>query len=564
MRPKPAVLLFVLALIVPSTALAAWSRVPMLVFASSSGDQISAGLCPDGVGGAIVVWTNQDFGAPSTALAQRISASGTLLWGSGVPVVDRSQGTSVVGVVSDGQGGAIVLVKGTAIFVQRLAPDGTRLWPAAGVTVSDGNEASIAPDGHHGAIVSFSKRTLDPENPLQATDDIYAQRFDDSGTPLWAANGVPVNSQYTNPRSKPQICADGSGGAVVSWLDLIDIYPRFTISLQKINASGVAQWGPSGVLTGGLLGQFRNYHLATDDGGGALVSWGAPRETPYLGASVYAQRVDATGVPRWGSSGIAPTSQPFIQDYFTTIVSDGSGGGIIVWAEDRTGVPLVDDSGYNIFAQRLHATGARLWGEMGIPVSSAGSQFGPKIMSDGEGGTIVNWIDRRNGVLMPYVQRLVAEGKPQWKGGGAQVAGTPLSFSASMISDDDGGAILAWSAGSPTEVFAQRIGRNGKWGGGPQGPRGSTAASALPATIVTASHLALRVDLPSAGPLKLGLHDVTGRRVRAWREEFREAGVQDLRFDLRDDSGQSLRSGLYFLDLTHEGGRMTRRIVVQR
>jgi hypothetical protein len=261
-------------------------------------------------------------------------------------------------------------------------------------------------------------------------------------------------------------------------------------------------------------------------------------------------------------------SQPSNQDYITANVSDGSGGAIIAWDEDRTGMPIVDASGRRLYAQHLDATGARLWSEMGIPVSAAASaQFVMRIISDGEGGTIVTWFDSRNNFPMIYVQRLDAGGKSLWKADGVQVMDKPLPSDALMISDDDGGTILVWSDNrySQWSVFAQRIRRNGKLGG-PQGPKvvAAVTASAATTAIGSSGQIALLVELPNSGPLKLALHDVTGRRVRAWREEFRESGAQELRFELRDERGQSLRSGLYFLDLAYEGGRMARRIVVQR
>lgn len=567
MRSRLAILPLLLALIAPSPAIAIWSRVPTdnLLVATGQGNQIVPTLCPDGTGGAIVAWNNQ---ATLEADANRISASGALMWGSGISVLNLPPITSVVGVVSDGEGGAIALCTRSSsggnrdIFIQRLGPDGSRLWAAEGVMVAQNvNDPTIASDGHQGALVCFSKVRVHPDDPLQYVVDIYAQRIDASGAPQWAAGGVLVNPQFTNSRLLPQVCADGSGGAVVSWHDVFD-WDNRSVSLQRLDASGNAVWNSSGVSTGAQGGQFLTHRLASDGAGGGLVSWNDSRNAPAFPYTTYAQRVDGSGSPRWGSTGTAVTSELFYQDFLTTIESDGSGGAIVVWGEDRSG-----NLGLDLYAQHLDVAGTRLWSETGAVVCDmAGDQMAPRIISDGRGGPIISWYDRRDFDPNIYVQRLDADGKRQWGAEGVQVMNQPVYFQdLSMISDDDGGAILAWSDRRTlhSSIFAQRVRRNGKLGG-PQGPKPPIPALAGTTSIVTGSQVALLVDVPKSGPMRLALHDVTGRRIRTWQEGFQEAGPRELRLDLRDDHGRSLRSGLYFLDLAFEGGRLTHRIVVQR
>jgi len=166
MRPKPPVLALIFALIAPSSALAAWSNVPtdnLLVAATSlwdpstgTGDQDLPILCPDGAGGAIVVWRNMSSGT-ETPFAQRISSSGTLLWGSGIQIANFPNHLELSQVVSDGEGGAIVLMRTNTnspdLLVQRLSPNGSRVWPDEGIVVAEKAGAPcIASDGHHGAI----------------------------------------------------------------------------------------------------------------------------------------------------------------------------------------------------------------------------------------------------------------------------------------------------------------------------------------------------------------------------------------------------------------------------
>jgi hypothetical protein len=75
----------------------------------------------------------------------------------------------------------------------------------------------------------------------------------------------------------------------------------------------------------------------------------------------------------------------------------------------------------------------------------------------------------------------------------------------------------------------------------------------------------LRFALPAAGATnaRLSLHDAGGRLVRRFAGPF-AAGVNEVRWDGRDEAGRAVRSGLYFFQLEAGGVRLTRRLVVVR
>jgi len=102
---------------------------------------------------------------------------------------------------------------------------------------------------------------------------------------------------------------------------------------------------------------------------------------------VYAQRVDAEGYLRWPEGGLPVSIAPGSQ-IEPKMISDGSGGAIIVWQDTR------NDEG-DIYAQRVKRTGEIVWDEDGVPVCTApGVQgFSPltsqSITTDGRGGAII-------------------------------------------------------------------------------------------------------------------------------------------------------------------------------
>jgi flagellar hook assembly protein FlgD len=58
--------------------------------------------------------------------------------------------------------------------------------------------------------------------------------------------------------------------------------------------------------------------------------------------------------------------------------------------------------------------------------------------------------------------------------------------------------------------------------------------------------------------------DVAGRLVRELRRGSREAGTHEEPWDLRDTSGNPVRSGMYFVRLEADGERLVRPVMVRR
>jgi len=91
---------------------------------------------------------------------------------------------------------------------------------------------------------------------------------------------------------------------------------------------------------------------------------------------------------QWIENGVPVCTAPYVQED-PAIVSDGAGGAIIVWSHINTQ--------RDIFAQRLDGDGIALWTVNGVAVCAAsGEQLDPAIASDGAGGAIIVWEDNRS------------------------------------------------------------------------------------------------------------------------------------------------------------------------
>ena len=195
--------------------------------------------------------------------------------------------------------------------------------------------------------------------------------------------------------------------------------------------------------------------IISDGVGGAIIVWQDNRSGITI-TDVYAQRVNSTGDPQWTANGV-PICNATGNQYNPDLCSDGAGGAIITWHDLRTG-EYTDD----IYVQRINAAGMTLWKANGTAICTAiNGQYQPKICSDGVGGAILAWVDWRNGNYDIYAQRINSTGMPQWTVNGVAIctAGN-TQFMGHIISDGACGTIITWvdyRSGTNWDIYAQRI-----------------------------------------------------------------------------------------------------------
>lgn len=320
-----------------------------------------------------------------------------------------------------------------------------------------------APDGQGGAYVVW----LDTRS---GNADLYAQHVTANGTLAggWAADGNAVCNDAST-QGPPRITADGLGNAYVAWHD-----PRsgsFDIYVQKLATGGVAAgWPANGRLVCNAAGSQINPSLIAD-ANGALITWSDVR-----GASedVYVQHVLANGTvdPAWTANG-AILSGAVQQQAFPQIVSDGAGGGIVVWEDGRNGGALT--SQLDIYAGHMKSSGAAdsTWGNNGalVCLQPGFDQSAPQAVAVPGGGAIFTWLDRRNGNGDIYARRILGDGTfpAGWPAdGNAVVATVGEQIAPVAVPDGAGGVIVAWQDGrdtssfpTNTDVFAVRLLANG-------------------------------------------------------------------------------------------------------
>ncbi len=194
------------------------------------------------------------------------------------------------------------------------------------------------------------------------------------------------------------------------------------------------------------LSRDQNVVAAVPDGrGGAIVAWLDGRDGVHWVIFTQHVRRNLTLDPAWPTDGLAPASVTLGQSN-VSMVGDGAGGAIIAWQDGG----MSYDPFSVVKAQHLRADGTLdpRWPAGGRTLAvAAGDQFEPTLVSDGHGGAIAGWLDRRSHLVFElFAQHVRADGSldPAWPAGGRAVPGSPPQTSAVAVTDAAGGALLVW------------------------------------------------------------------------------------------------------------------------
>ncbi len=335
-------------------------------------------------------------------------------------------------------------------------------------TNGDDQLASAITDGAGGTILFFSRND----------DDVFMQKVSATGTLPWSPGNNPTMvCQEINYQGNIVAIPDGTGGAFVAWEDYrhMDVYGE--IYMQHISATGAALWEANGRRIT-ISATVDDYFPAvcTDGAGGVIVSW--IRDNDLDDIQAFAQRINSTGTTLWATNGVQVCTAPGFRGG-NNIVSDGSNGCILFFLDTRND-PNGSDYAYidsnditngDIYAQRISASGSRLWTNNGVAVCTAtGNQESfttGTAIPDGNGGAIFAFDDARNDVpdvdgnptnYDLYVQKLNSNGVAQWAQNGVPLSNAGGNQYINGVSTDgSGGIAVVFVSNLNNTMYTQRI-----------------------------------------------------------------------------------------------------------
>ncbi len=359
-------------------------------------------IVSDGSSGAVIAWQTH----PSNVTATRVNSQGEVPWQKEVGAFARAEC-----MISDGAGGAIIACddySSRLLCLQKIDARGSFPWGENGVSIYSeeygNNSLRLASDGSGGAIVMWQ------ESRGETSSRVLAQRINSEGRFSWEQGGTVL---YTTDKAVLQIevTGDGSGGAVVVWIQSNWDWPRlYDICAQRVDANGNIMWQSEDapIFIRSQLGHTADPFSVSDGSGGAIVFWNS-------NGTIYAQRLNSAGETLWLESGIQVWRGGDIARLAFKADSDGSGGAIIAWY--YVGSTSVD-KGEILRAQRLDADGRAMWPSSGVPVAidvKENCNYA-EVSPDGLGGAFIVWGTGSDiyTIEKSYVQKIDAEGNPLW------------------------------------------------------------------------------------------------------------------------------------------------------
>jgi hypothetical protein len=624
---------------------------------SSSGDQGYGYIATDGTGGAFFAWdeVRSDAEWDFDIFAQRLDEDGNILWNpDGVPICTVSGAQADPTIVQDGEGGVIIAWRDQRdqyfkIYVQRVDGEGNIQWTPNGVLVCTSNDPEympqVVPDGHGNFFIAWRDdrwgygqvycQKLDgngnllwaPEGlnvcptrgwqdlPLMMSDTkggvilawhderygflshyIYAQRLDGEGNLLWDKKGACI-CEFDYYKWSLDCIPDGHGGGIVAWHG--NGYGGgggYEVFAQKFDSTGTLLWLNSGVPVCQAPGDQFSPHLASDDAGGAIISWLDNRDDRD---DIYAQRLTAAGNARWQTDGLMIHMGPVSSGFGYSvpgIVRDGKGGGILSWTEGPGSNAL-----WNILAQRVDGEGSILWPDTVYVCAAPGGQYTSSMREDGQGGAIIAWRDMRNGADqdgMAYAARITGDGQTVatlLQSFTARAQGRSIVIEWRLAEVDTGTRfiVLRTSGGSayeelgaaglrkdglsftfsdetcdPGSIYRYRVDIET---GGKRRVLFESEAISLPALELSLAQnypnpfnpaTTIRFVLPEKASVRLAVYDCAGREIARLLDGECEAGANEVLWDGRDARGAAVGTGVYFYRLTAGKQVLTKKMVL--
>jgi hypothetical protein len=196
-------------------------------------------------GSVIVSWvSNQGFGSNNLLLTNKVSATGTLLWGKNhVTLFDTGslQFGNFPYFVPDGQGGAVfswyTASPTLQCFAQHILANGTAAFPRGGALAStDTTQVRVDPAASYRAATDEVFLVWTEEDSNQVLNGIYAQKFGPKGGRRWGQTGLVVVPLGADSEILPTNVQVG-GGMLAFWIDMV-AYGNASIQATRLLDNG--------------------------------------------------------------------------------------------------------------------------------------------------------------------------------------------------------------------------------------------------------------------------------------------------------------------------------------
>lgn len=449
--------------------------------------------------------------------------------GANLPVCTASGEQSVSKISNTNDGGSYMAwfdnrSGGYAVYLQRMDKYGVAKFAPNGLLVSSNTQSSslvdwdMITDSDDNAVIVFT----DKRNGGQIYP--YAYKISPTGSFLWGANGVELSTDYSIFQANPRVAETSDHNFVILWS--YGSSPK-KVAMQKLDNSGVKQWGAAPVYLSGSASENLDYPaVIPSDNGSVIAMWSGYTGSFIVAGNyrIYSQKFDGTGTRVWNATqdtvyGLFRVSGTFVP----RLISDGKYGALYSWTDNRNnnnrrssfvqhttaaGTKLfpingaegstatdllkldpwvcyvnstqetymfwymtnVNQNSYAVYGQKFNSTGVRQWGDSGIAFRPFGGGQ-PAFIKCYTMNTsaVVTYMDQT--VVPIYLLRafnIDANGVMQW--GGNIITTSSVNTSKSRMNvtpvDMNNMTKIVWSdaIGSPSDLYTQNLNYDGTLG----------------------------------------------------------------------------------------------------
>lgn len=421
-------------------------------------DPINITSVEDRNGGAFIFWEDNRYEFQNEIYFLHLDGNGKVTFRvDGKKISDKPDIKENPVVISAGSNSAIVIWKSKSgstsghLYGQKVSDKGYLVWSSSGVQLTTTNQDiihyAVDADNFGNSFVAYTEQE-------DTKYDLHLLKVSPTGAIIYNNLNKPI--VISGPaKSMASVIADNRGGAYLLWLETENF--KSIILALHIDKDGKSTWGKNPVSLSGTASNIVSYSAKSVNDSSIYIAWQVRKKEK----SIYHQIISKSGKLLWHSGGKYTAILPGDQLNPQVLTSDSSV--ILSWTQEW-------NKNRDVYIQKFKLNGEPVWGRDGEPVVQLQQdQFGQKLVSDGKGGAIVTWIDRRDKNKQDniYAQRINKDGNLVWDTLAIPVASHPGSEKSylSVISDSRGGiiAIFKDKRASQTGIFAQKVFNTGTY-----------------------------------------------------------------------------------------------------
>jgi hypothetical protein len=344
----------------------------------------------------------------TNVVAYRISPSGNFEWGANGIMLSNTMAFNAAPKVAATPAGNIIVAWSAddVSIMQRLSPSGAPQWGPAGITITSANRTTwpqLLPVGNDDVILKYFNDSGLPNAP---TRHVFAQRYNPSGTAVWAAPAAISTAGGISAWTQVfPFINDGNDGFYIAWHDDRDNNQRASAFVQHVSSSGTVLFPANGVEAS-TMATMNHYYpvLALPPGSPDVFVFWNEMNALQSQWGIFGQKIDPSGALQWGPSGMTfiPVSTTNVYPY---AASHSTVDMIVVYEQYTNSIEGM------IKAMRIAPDGSFVWTPAQKDICTVPSQkVHPEVNQFNNNQWIVTWEDNRNGNADIYAQNIQLDG----------------------------------------------------------------------------------------------------------------------------------------------------------